>query len=438
MQMEDMVACARRNVLEKCKNILFDRLNNNIYTVDPLLNINHVFLVDPLISDHQCQCHSLLLFHILSKCFDSERHTYDFEKLSEKDIEILSFGVLISILKIECEDKFGIVTRQESIMNLGGKMVLSKKQEKKFISDVKEMFNDESIQFIRRIATLNVKKILNECSASVTHNHITLHLLPCYITFYAILTHMKENNLPIIIVLTKVLKVGQCDDIQYSVTSRDILYCEWQGNTLRCKNNLNDFDKIRPAIGVTSHSIIGFEPIDEYFVSKFKKYIDGEEFPSKKFMQNCDIGHLLMISAASHFQLSESKSLVIPTKNQNRNEYTKYIFEKFSDNANIPDFTPDSRFDFNGTNIYNEFIAHHKLGQECYVFNQQYNTGEGEKIRRSSVNTFFTTTHMYVTNFLQEIKFAKKLQLNATLERNEICKFADNLAEDAIRIFELF
>lgn len=155
--MENTVACRRRNIIDKCEKLLFDRLINN--------NIS----IDPLISDHHCEIHSLLLIQIFVKCFNSERHTYDIEKLHAKDIEILSNAILLSVLKVEYKDKFGFVIHQESINSMGGKMVLSKKQENKFLADVKKKFNEESIKFVREVAILDLKTILRECSASVTH-----------------------------------------------------------------------------------------------------------------------------------------------------------------------------------------------------------------------------------------------------------------------------
>lgn len=422
--MENTVACRRRNIIDKCEKLLFDRLINN--------NIS----IDPLISDHHCEIHSLLLIQIFVKCFNSERHTYDIEKLHAKDIEILSYAFLLSVLKVEYKDKFGFVIHQESINSLGGKMVLSKKQENKFLADVKKKFNEESIKFVREVAILDLKTILRECSASVTHNHTKFNLLPCYATIYAMLVYMRENDLPIIIVLTRVTKMGQGDAIRYGVTSRDVLYCKWQGNILRQKITLNDFDKIRPAIGITCHSITGFESDDDDFVSKFRKYIDGTEFPSKDFMKNCDIGHLLMISAANHLQLSDSKALVVPTGFHNQNEYINYTFEKFSDNATIPTYTLDSNFDFTGTNIFHQFIAHYKLGQELHL-DQNYCTWKGRKVTRSVRNTFFAASHMYVTNFLEEYRSGNFLHLNDTLGRVDIVKLSGNEADEACTILEL-
>lgn len=250
------------------------------------------------------------------------------------------------------------------------------------------------------------------------------------------LIYMRENDLPIIIVLTRVTKMGQGDAIRYGVTSRDVLYCKWQGNILRQKITLNDFDKIRPAIGITCHSITGFESDDDDFVSKFRKYIDGTEFPSKDFMKNCDIGHLLMISAANHLQLSDSKALVVPTGFHNQNEYINYTFEKFSDNATIPTYTLDSNFDFTGTNIFHQFIAHYKLGQELHL-DQNYCTWKGRKVTRSVRNTFFAASHMYVTNFLEEYRSGNFLHLNDTLGRVDIVKLSGNEADEACTILEL-
>lgn len=423
--MEKLVACRRRNVLNKCKELLFERLKNNNT------------IIDPLISDHHCEIHSLLLIHILAKCFNSDTHSYDIEKLHEKEVEILTYAIFLCVLKIEYKDSLGFVIHIESINHLDGKMILSKKQETKFITEVKKKFNEESIKFVRKVAILDLKNILNECSASVTNNHVTLNVLPCYATIYTVLTYMKANNLPMIIVLTRVIKIGQCDNIRYGVSSRDVLYCEWQGSTLRYKTDLSAFDKIRPAIGVACHSIIGFKSEDKRYISKFNKYIDGIEFPSKQFMQNCDIGHLLMISAASHFQLTDLKALIIPMQYHNQSEYINSIFRKSSHNVTVPNFTLDGKFDFTGTNIFQQFNAHRNLGQDSYLVDQNYCTWEGQKVTRSVRNTFFSASHMYVTNFLEESKLEQTLNLSDTLGRIEIFKLPGNEAEEARKILDL-
>lgn len=99
-------------VKDNCKKQLVEILTKNDQKIFDL--------VDPLLSDNQCQIHSIFILNILLKCYRYEERSFDVKLLQDDDMDILSEAVLLTFIKIEQIDAFGIQIRQESLENFGG------------------------------------------------------------------------------------------------------------------------------------------------------------------------------------------------------------------------------------------------------------------------------------------------------------------------------
>lgn len=397
-------------VKDNCKKQLVEILTKNDQKIFDL--------VDPLLSDNQCQIHSIFILNILLKCYRYEERSFDVKLLQDDDMDILSEAVLLTFIKIEQIDAFGIQIRQESLENFGG-YVCSKKMESKFLAQTKENFNSKSVEFIRKIAKKSVKQILDNCTATIPHSKIKLKVLPCYPTVYAMMTYIKEKGLPIVVGLKRIELRKKSFDVKYRVNSVDIFYYKWDGVKFQCKENLTECELKQPCITFDSYSLYDIDSSSlnhENYVEKFK-------FPSNSFFVNCDIGHMIMASLSTHFQLSESKELTINAGYHSSDDYIHSIYKNSSTKSQEQCFSVDSQFESNNTNVYEQYLAHVRLAEDINCKNSQYARFHKCMATRRTQNTFFGVRHARVSNYFKE--YSKKLRWNTDAQLEQIEVFPD-------------
>lgn len=399
------------SIKDNCKKQLIEILTRN--------DIKLFDLMDPLLSDNQCQVHSIFILNTLLKCYQYDERSYDVNRLQDDDIKTLSEVVLLTIIKMEQIDEFGVAMRQESLENFGG-YLSSKKKESKFIAEIKENFNSKSVEFIRKIGKKSVQRILDDCAASIPQTKIKLKILPCYATVYAMMTYVKEKRLPILIALKRIeLKNVFPSDVKYKLNSMDIFYYKWNGVRFQCYENLNECEMNQPSITFDSYSLYDIgSPLFNY-----QNFIEKSKFPSKSFFINCDIGHLIMASLATHFQLSESKDLTINPGYHSRDDYIHSIYKSSSTESQKQFYSVESQFDYNSTNVYEQYLAHYSLGKDFNSNDPQYSTFRKCIAIRRIRNAFFGVRHAHVSNYFNE--YSKKLRLNTDVELEQIEIFSD-------------
>lgn len=365
-------------------------------------------LLDPLLSDNQCQVHSIFLLNTLLKCYRYDDRWYDINRLDDNDVAILADAVLLTSIKIKQSDGFGLVVRQESLEHFGGYLD-SRKTESRFIAQIKENFNSKSVDFMRKIAAKSVSRILNDCSASIPHSKIKLKILPCYATVYALIAHIKIKRLPILIALKR---IEIHSEIKYKVNRMDIYYYKWNGMKFQFIEKLDECEMNEPCVTFDSYSLYNVETSSAN--CKYEMYADGSTYPSHSFFINCDIGHMIMASLATHFQLSESKDLTLNPGFNTSDDYIRSIYKTASTESTEQSYSVESLFETNGVNVYEEYLAHHRLAVDFNGENSQYATYHKSVVTRRSQNAFFSVRHAHVSNYLNEQ--AKKVSCNCEIE----------------------
>lgn len=383
------------HVIDLCKNLLFDALSHNGNIFD---------IIDPIVSDSLCHVHSVLILHTLLKCYNLDRCSYDVDRLQENDIEILSNAVLLSLMKVLQSDKINFVIHELSLEDFCNFIHKSKRQERKFIAGVKAKFNSESVRLLRSLGTGEVKCILNKCSAFIHHSHFQLNVLPCYATMFALFGYIRDNGLPIIVVLRRIVRTTVEMNVKYRVHSREIMFFQFDQGRYKLGENLSECDKLRPVITFNCFSSIDFGSSNSNYMSKFSKYIEESEFPSTKFLINCDIVNLLMMAMANHTQLCESSELQLPKGHVNRDAYCKMLYKTSSTAFIEKSYCVESEFELNCNNIYEQYISHFNLGLECNSDHNPYADFTNGVFKRTNNNILLGMEHVTVSNYYNEYR----------------------------------
>lgn len=399
-------------VIHRCKDVLLKALQND--------HDNAFDMLDPLVSDNQCHMHSLLLLNILRKCYRVEDFSFDLNRLNDYDIEILSLAAFLSHFKVATIDDFDFVVREVSLDNFC-KAFDTKTAERRFIGSVKAKFNVESTRFIKSLATDEVKCIMEACSAYRLYSGHELQLLPHYPTLFPIFAYLKENDLPILVVLQRLERksVATTAGLQYRLHSTEIMLFKLENGTYRLCDQPTQAEKFQPTIAFSWFSCIGYGPSDKNYLSKFRRFIDESTFPSRKFFRNCDITNLLMMSAAE-YQLPSSPTLSIPDGYGNGKVYAEYLFKMNSVNSTTTTkcYDIESEFDLHSTNVYEKYIGHYNLALDC-------NSGDCSKycevvngaVKRTDKNIFFAPVHVQVSNYKRE--YGKRKCVQRLLKQHE-------------------
>lgn len=399
------------SVKKTCRKEIIDLLSTN--------DTKLFDAIDPLLSDNQCQVHSLFVLSILLKCYRPDNASYDIMSLDENDIETLSDAAFLTSIKIDQADGFGVVLRQKSLEHFGGSLD-SRKNESKFIARVKERFNGKSVDFMRSIAEGSVKRILDDCVASIPHSKIKLKILPCYATVYALMAYVRTKRLPILIALKRI-ELRDCHSgSRYKVNSLVSYYYRWNGVKFQyhSRSSLNECELKQPSVAFDCYSLYNVRPcVGANF--KHEKYADGSTFPSHSFFIGCDIGHLIMAALSTHFQLSESKELAINPGYQTSDDYIRSVFKSHSTDSTKQSFTVDSRFKWDCANVYEQYLAHRELARDFNGEQSQYATFDRSLITRRVRNAFFGVRHARVSNYLMECTKALCYNGDVELERND-------------------
>lgn len=411
------------DVLNHCKIILLDTLQNN----------GNIFeILDPLVSDNQCQMHSLMLLNILRKCYKIDDYSYDVNRLNSTDIKILSYAVLLSYLKGATIDKFNFVVHEVSLDNFCN-YFSTKSAEKRYIASVKVKFNAESVEFIRSLATEDVKSILNECTAVRFYSGNQLQLMPNYSIMFPLFTYLKDHSLPILILFQRLEREMVESDLKYRLHSTEVLLFKLEQGKYRLCDEVNDNDRMQPTIAFKCYSCIGYEPSDENYLSKFGKYIDDSIFPSQVFFQNCDIINLLMMASAD-YQLPASPSLLLPNGYDNAQTYAEMLYKTNSSRSIRKCYSIHSECSVDSTNIYEQYIGHYNLALACNSSDcTQYCEVVNGAIKRTDRNVFFAIGHVCISNYEREC--GQQICVKDLLDRTEIyeCLDKDKLTIEALK-----
>lgn len=368
--------------------------------------------LDPLISDSQCQIHSILIISLLLKLRDENGvpRFRNIKKLSDEDRNLLSLAVLFSALKYEEKDDVGFGINTQLMDNLGiftGRA----KVEKKYINQLKGTFNSYSIDYLKEISNGNVRNIFEACDASLRSKKtkLNLQLLPCYGSFYTLFKYMEEMSLPIVFSLIRFKVDSDEPNGRLRISSKTLLFYKFEKNkntfVFKSRKDISEADRLQPTIAFTCYSVI-----NKNYPEHFEDYMDGTEVPSDKFLtEDCDIRELLMLDAAGHVQLTAIDGM---NDELHTEDYVKHLYDLNSNPTVKPGSNPfNGNFDLIQDNVFGCFKFHYQIAEKFGAVNTRYSfttrindlASEAEKaIVRRSENTFFAIEHVNVSNYARE------------------------------------
>lgn len=391
---------------DRTKKILAEIFDNVLAHCEQFLFAGHedIFdLLDPVISDAQCQVHSLFIISKWLQIQDINNFQDDNPKRLSS-VKLLSYVVLLSALKYEEKDEVGFIIYSQLVDGLGI-FSGSVKAEKSFISNLKQTFNLYSIEYLKEISNGNIKKIFQDCNAILDYSKNPLQLVPCYVTFYTLFKYMAERNLPIVLSLTRFRADPEVSNGGLNIISKSLFYFEFQKSkntfVFRREKDLSEEEMQQPTVTFNCFSIINWQ-----YPKYFEEYMDGTELPSHKFLtEECDIRDLIMIIGAGHIQLI----------NEEMDETTSVtpLFEQYSDTSVKPGPHPfKGNFNLIEKNVHGCYKYHQKIAEKFgiahsrYSFKSQFlDQSNAEErsvlVNRRSENTFFTINHVKVLTYLK-------------------------------------
>lgn len=371
-------------VLDRCVEILTDAMNSGGDVLE---------LLDPLISDAQCHMHSVLILEVLRKCYDNRDRSFrGVEKLDDKDKKILAYAVLFSLMRVQHKDTLGFVVQESSIHDFNLSVLDHRKKEKRYTIEARKEFNSYSVEYVKNVASDNIKEILME--SAVTSARSKMHLLPFYASMHAVIDYIKARKLPIIVPLISICTRVVGKDIKYRIRSKDVRFYEFRedrGNRFYYKNNVGESEKYLPTVAINCYRLIAGSTPD--------------------ISTAHDITDLLMLYAASHGQLATNT--VLPAGYEDANEYVIKLYE-------------------NHPTVLDDFEHYHELGKKYNLIDARYSScipasAEGgiEKlltVERSRKGIFFFVDHIFVSNYHREYQRSKDVDCTTEVNGCEVFK----------------
>ncbi|WP_264329745.1 MULTISPECIES: OTU domain-containing protein [unclassified Wolbachia] len=415
-------------ILARCEELICDKCDKG----------EDIFeLLDPLVSDSLCQIRPLFILSMLPKfCKEGKLSRDEVKNLTKKEKDLFLPVILLSLLKYRKKDKLGIAVLEESIDNFGG-VSLGKDKEEELIAKMKSEINLHSIEYIKNIANERVQKILGTCKGVLLYSkhNITLKVLPCYISVYAVISCMEQKGLPIIISLVRINRVND----QLSIDSKDVLFYKFQAENKKTfyykkEEDVDENEKVQPTLAFFCFSLINGECSKEY-----KEYADGTQVPSKKFLtEDCDIRNILMLHPAGHIQLPLCTKLPEedkPSKDEEKlRKYVESLYEKCPDGSVelqdplVDDFHSIDK-DFLGYNNMHVNFAR-RFGIKDTRYSHHVKVGNLAKVTRRSENALFAIHHICLSNYSREREYQKSLAPDAKVNMEEDIK-VDKATEKA-------
>ncbi|KAJ6647463.1 hypothetical protein Bhyg_02686 [Pseudolycoriella hygida] len=371
--------------------------------------------LDPIISDSQCQIHSLLIIGILLKLCDGNGvpQYKNITQLPIFDRKLLSYAVLFSTIKYEEKDNVGFVIINHLLDSIGifsGKVTA----EKGVLNNLKQSFNSSSIEYFKKISSGNMRKIFDVCDANLSskRDKMKLQLLPCYGTFYSFFKYMEKMDLPIVVSLIRFDAGSSETDGKLKINGKSLLFYKFRKSRnkvfFESKKDLSEAERAQLTIVFTCFSVI-----NENIPEQFKDYMDGTQLPSDKFLtDDCDIRELLMLSPAGHTQLTAIHGM---NDKLHTEDYIRYLYKQHSDSSVIPG--PQNfkgNFDLIEKNVFGCYQFHYKIAERfgmvnsryafrCSILNQHLSgTEKIVQVNRRKENTFFSIDHVNVSTYSRE------------------------------------
>lgn len=441
---ETIIPSNRELITSKKKStIVEEAFERTLANCEQLFNVacEDIFdLLDPVISDSQCHIHAVFIISLFLQAYDKNGIvTYDFRRLSTEDRKLLSHVALLSLLKYEETDKVGFVVHSQLMDNLGifaGKV----KAEKKFIGNLKASFNASSVEYMKRIATGNIKKIFDGCNVSFHRSNIQLKLLPCYVTCHVLFQFIEENILPIVISLVR-FNVEESDN-KLNISSKSLLFYEFQKDkntfVFKHKKLLKEDEKVQPTIAFTCYSVI-----TKKYPGYFEEYIDGGQVPSDSFLtERCDIRDLFLVNAAGHIQLTSNDPL---NEGEKIRESMGQIYKQ---NSNVSDECGRSGFmgifDRVENNVFGCFELHEEMAKQFGIAGSRYSfksrlidqssaTDNTHVVFRRCENTFFALDHVKISTYSRESDLFKKFVINCKVPLVEQTNFNNSIVQNFLQ-----
>lgn len=406
-------------VLNRCISLLNDE-NQDIFE-----------LLDPLVTDTQCHIHSVLIIDKLLKAYDkNEEPHYNMKRLGIEDIKILSYAVLLSLLKYEEKDEFGFVVHHQ-LLNSSRIFTNRRKAEQRFINEIKQMFNSASTDFMKQNSSEKIKTILETCEVLLNSTRIKLKSYPHYVTVYAALQYMEKQKLPIIISLMQFNVNAEKNDL--NIHRKSVLFYEFQDDQkmFRYKKheNLNEHDKNQPTIAFTCFSVI----------NNNKNNAKHEQLLSEKILtENCDIRDVLMINFAGYLNIKSNTQI---NESKSKQEYMKTVFKQHSNQNIAMGSNPfEGNFRLIEENIFGCYEFHNEMSENFMVKGRylKYVSKEEDVIvvNRTWENIFLNADHANVSSYSREYENLNRLNIHARVPLAERIDLKITEAKESIkRIF---
>ncbi|XP_066248752.1 uncharacterized protein [Euwallacea similis] len=351
-------------ILDMCLQLVLDAMKQG--------DSNHVFkLLDPLVSDNQCQIHSLLILDVLNKHYDISTSSYNIKELGEEDKKILSRAVLLTLLKVKHSDTFGLGLRNISSNDFCG-LVTSKCRESEFIDEIKKEFNSYSVKYMRDATTGKIKDVFTKGGA-VTSKGVELKLLPCYGSFCVLIDKIQKTKYPIILSFVDIrVKKSADSEVVYTLTDKYVLFYEFREDKFYYKENPDNSEKKRPAIVFFGYNLINLDV-------SVSKYLESIAKSPKNFLKKVDPRHILLLSAAGHSQLCKGAMLSAKEEKGDPEEYVRKLLEEKEDTEEYARELLKEKF-----SLTDRFTQYFKAAEGYGSKDACYITKEGNSITRTA------------------------------------------------------
>lgn len=362
----------------------------------------------------QCHIHSVLIIYKLLKAYDINGVPhYNMKRLENEDIKILSYAVLLSLLKYEKKDEFGFVVHHQ-LMNGAGILTKRKKAERRFINGIKQHFNSVSTEFIKSVTSARMKSILVSCEVPFISTGIKLKSYPDYVTFYAALEYIEKQQLPIIVSLMQLNVNAETNNL--NIHRKSVLFYEFQDRQkiFRYKKHehLNERDKSQPTIAFTCFSVINQNNNKNIISTESEQLLLSDKF----LTEDCDIRDVIMVCVASYLNTKSNAQINEATTKQ---EYMKAAFKQHSNqNIEIGSQPFKGNFRLIEENIFGCYEFYHEMADRFMLKGRYLNYVSKEEenviaVNRTYENIFFGLDHVNASSYSREYAILNRLNISA-------------------------